>query len=832
MTARNFDRQTLWAVGGVCALVVWFFADAALGSGAFFVQDVMAQNVPFRHHLHAAVSRGTLPLWVPEINAGFPLFAEGQVGALYPPNLLFAMWLSPWQAVNASVVTHLMLAAATMVVLLRHLGSGLCGAIVGGLSYGLSGYLVVRAMSPNFLAVASLLPALLLFVDATVTEARRRPLLWASAIVALQCLAGHPQATAYGVGAAIIYAALRTRRGRLWGRVVWVAVIVAGAGACLAAVQLLPTFELASLSLRSEGVGFDRFVQMSMAPERLLTLLLPSLLGDASTGTYWGAQGDFFIQMCPYLGILALPLAGLALGERREASTFALGVIAAAGLILSLGKYTGLFELLYSLPPMRAFRIPTRFLLWWAVAGAALVGLGTDRLLQGPVRRRYWLVSACLLLLCIAVVATLLGRSSDLDVMAERMVRWRGQLIEELLRATLILGLFALLVVSNRWRQGLGRTGVGIVIPLVVLADLGGFGRGFNAVIDPSVYERVPQTVSAILLDQAPPTSPMTPDSGQALYRVASLVNESNSHLDWHSGWRRNLKDYRQYPETLRHYTGGLFGLANAEPGWSPLHLARHWEVAQGFPALFPLASVAYLVIPRPSTAHASHLRLPATSMFAVERVPVPLPRAYVVHEAIVIEDDEDRVRALLSNFDPFRRALLSSGQSMFAEEHGSLQAARVAAYDPTRVVIDLPRLTKTGYLILTDTAYPGWVARVDGEVTPIETANHVFRGVRVPPSARRVVFDFEPASLMVGGWLSCVAGLCWLGAFWWTRRRRAEDRQHVLQDSPTSELPVCSRAWLVQGVLILLLYGLAMRTSQWLSWSERLDVQKMIGAG
>jgi hypothetical protein len=858
VTGTRIQRPILWGSMGLCLVVAWFFADATLGGGAFFVQDVMVQNVPFRFYLHEALGRGELPLWVPQISAGFPLLAEGQVGALYPPNLLFALFLSPWQAVNASIVGHLMLAAVAMALFVRHLQTGVSGALTAGLTYGLSGYLVVRAMSPNFLAVAAWSPLLFLCVDAAITTDRRRPLLWAAAILALQLLAGHPQAAAYTGAAVLIYAALRTRRRSLM-RVVWVGSAVSG-GLWLAAVQVLPTLELMKHSARAGGLGFERFVQMSMAPERLVTLLLPSLLGDSSHGTYWGGAGDFFIQMCPYLGVLAVPLCWLALSERREAPTFALGVIAMAGLILSMGKFTGLFEILYELPVMRPLRIPTRFLLWWAMAGSALVGLGVDRLLSGPVRRRQWLASAVLLGLCLASCVVTIGALPSVQVAADlasvdvdRVGLWRSRLIGEAVRAASLLVLLAMLVLSGRWRRhAIGRRMVAVVLPLVVVADLSGFGRGFNSVIDAAVYETAPATAVAIHRDDQQTGAP---DSLPAVarFRIASVVTESNTGSDRHAGWRYDAKPYQVYPEALRHYTGGMFGLANALPGWSPLHLAQHRDLADNSPAILDLASVSYVVAPRPDLSDAgftdaavtdAYLPSGPTSSLVVRKVKDALPRAYVVTEAIVVEDRVVRLRALEAASDPTRRVVLSAGESMRQSGIPAI-AARISAYEPTHVEVELPPRERDAYLVLTDADYPGWIATVDGEPVPIETANHMFRGVRLVPTAQRVEFDYAPASFRLGMWLSIAGIMCWI---WLFRRSREHDlaREHDLtcaQPGPGSravaaagklaavEPPICSRAWLIQGAFIFILYGLAIRTEEWLAWSTRLNVQTLLGS-
>ena len=107
-------------VAGLALAVAGFFPHVVIDWGVLFVQDMMVQNVPFRHFLHEALAAGRLPLWEPRINAGFPLFAEGQVGALYPPNWIGAALLSPAQAVTWSVLVHLWAAAAPCRTLRRY----------------------------------------------------------------------------------------------------------------------------------------------------------------------------------------------------------------------------------------------------------------------------------------------------------------------------------------------------------------------------------------------------------------------------------------------------------------------------------------------------------------------------------------------------------------------------------------------------------------------------------------------------------------------------------------------------------------------------------------
>lgn len=78
--------------------------------------------------------------------------------------------------------------------------------------------------------------------------------------------------------------------------------------------------------------------------------------------------------------------------------------------------------------------------------------------------------------------------------------------------------------------------------------------------------------------------------------------------------------------------------------------------------------------------------------------------------------------------------------------------------YAPERVEIKVDA-EAPGYLILTDSWYPGWEATIDGEPVPIYQADLLFRAVAVDAGHHRVVFVFRPVSLLIGAGMS-LAGL------------------------------------------------------------------------
>jgi Na+/proline symporter len=128
-----------------------------------------------------------------------------------------------------------------------------------------------------------------------------------------------------------------TSRGAAIGIVAGGVVAIAGiTGAGLAAVQLLPLYELGTFSFRGGGVSYEYASQYSFPPAQLLSLLLPAFF--VVNGQYWGLWSHW--EVFAYAGIapLVLALAGVALGRHRLVVFFL--VLALGSLALALGEHS------------------------------------------------------------------------------------------------------------------------------------------------------------------------------------------------------------------------------------------------------------------------------------------------------------------------------------------------------------------------------------------------------------------------------------------------------------------------------------------------------------
>ena len=67
------------------------------------------------------------------------------------------------------------------------------------------------------------------------------------------------------------------------------------------------------------------------------------------------------------------------------------------------------------------------------------------------------------------------------------------------------------------------------------------------------------------------------------------------------------------------------------------------------------------------------------------------------------------------------------------------------------------------GYLVLADTWYPGWQAKVDGEITEIIHADYLFRAIEVPEGTHQIEFKYVPNSFYIGLTLSIIGWGLWI---------------------------------------------------------------------
>jgi hypothetical protein len=337
--------------------------------------DAFVYFYPQRVFLAESLRQGHLPLWDPDLFLGVPFLANPQAAVLYPLSWLFL--IGPVEtAYTVQLVLHAFLAAFFTYLLARHaFGAQPLAAVVGGLAFAFGGFAVGQAGHLNQISAAAWLPAVLLAYDRFVVTRRPHWVALGALALALQLLAGHPQETYMSLIVLGIFGVVRAPW-RSPRTLAWCAIggiVLCLLGAVLAAAQLLPTLELAPLSIRGEGVNWPDAVAGSLPPYLAVRALLPPYWLPVASTEYLG-----------YVGVtpIALGLLAVMLGRSRPVLFGVL--ISFLGLFLSLGENNNSYQTIFtSVPGFDTFRVPARWLLLWDFGVALLAALGADWIGRG-----------------------------------------------------------------------------------------------------------------------------------------------------------------------------------------------------------------------------------------------------------------------------------------------------------------------------------------------------------------------------------------------------------------------------------------------------------------
>ena len=160
-------------------------------------------------------------------------------------------------------------------------------------------------------------------------------------------------------------------------------------------------------------------------------------------------------------------------------------------------------------------------------------------------------------------------------------------------------------------------------------------------------------------------------------------------------------------------------------------------------------------------------------------------PRAYLVHQVLPAADEPTALTLVQSDArvqrgeaaviegeitDNALRVALQPTAATTAGRQPTTDEATITHYQPEEVVVQTES-SRAAFLVLSDTAFPGWQAAVDGQAAPLYITNYLFRGVAVPAGRHTVSFQYAPASWQAGLWLSSL-GLLVLGTLLWYQLR------------------------------------------------------------
>lgn len=790
-------RPPLWVLGLYLILPFLAFPEIIFGGQTLYRTDISWIHYPGHIFMADEWLAGRIPLWDPYRQGGVPMLAEPQIGVLYPLRALFLSPLSPSLELSLFILLHFSLAGLFTYIMARSLRLSQAAATLAGLVFGFGGFLMAQVSNLNIMSGAAWLP-LILF--AVIQATRRRS--WLTALLAglplaLQILTAHSQIVFYTLVTVAGYGVYRLavdfltgpplqrhnlRYALHTGLLVTVMILI---GMLLAAPQLLPSSELLQFTLRSQDRGLDLLTENSLAPLMWLNLLVPSAFGNNVIGF---KGGDPFQEVFTYVGFMPLLLAVVGLRARRPDQHFFL-LLLASTVLLALGDHTPLYrDVLQYLPGFDLFRIPARWLMVVTLALAVLAGFGLDTLLEKGVSRR-----ALAIFLGVGLILTV--GLVMIWTFSANLLNWSSQINEPYrkLAAAFLSKDFTPDPIYQqrlllRWAFGLNTpaflllANLAITAALIILLAVGRInGHKFAGL-----------TLLAVSLDLllagGTAINPVKPEerwqvlSGGARY-VLERVGADRVFPLGVSGEDESVRNLGQYfPSAYRVHSASGYS--------SPLKLARYetfLDKADPVQAIRVLG-VRYLLTEGQMGADVAAtypLVYSDAHSFVYENEEV-LPRAFVVHQMIQAGSPAEALAHFQRRtLDPHQTVVLESESQatpLALTPTGSPASSSAAIITENPQYLELKAtLSGDGYLVLLDTFFPGWVATLDSQATPIYRADYLGRAVFVPAGEHTVRFEYRPWSFRLGAWLALLA-LVVLGVVVFLSRRTMDKPEIILQ--------------------------------------------------
>lgn len=372
-------RRDIVAVGLLSLLVLAFFHQAVFTGRVYYQEDIAIQMLPLRVFASDCLKRGELPLWCPNVYAGYPVAAEGQLGLFYPLNLLFLLPIPAWNTFTSLVVLHYWLAALFTYACARRFKLSPHAAVLSAITFTFCAHTVRHLFHMAYLNGLVWLPLALMCCELTRQRTRAREALLTAAVLTVQCYAGHIQVVFLSAVMLLVYVAgalwatPRVGRGRLAALFALSAVLTVG----LTAIYWMPLLHLVGGSIRS-AADIALSTSLSMPPSHWIGLLIQQM-ADHRTGI---AEPETLWESACYLGLVPLALVCIALVREKSQTARVFAVTLLLSAVFAMGKYTPIYDHLAALPPFSFFRSPSKFLLLFSLSAAMLAGFGLDTLSQ------------------------------------------------------------------------------------------------------------------------------------------------------------------------------------------------------------------------------------------------------------------------------------------------------------------------------------------------------------------------------------------------------------------------------------------------------------------
>lgn len=739
------------------------------------LSDAISQFWIWRNLAIDLLKKGQNPLWNPYSLCGSPLVPIFHSSLFSPFNLLFFLF-DKLKAMSLIVIFQPLLSLFFMYFFLRELKLSCLSSLFGSIVFGFSGFMLAWLEWGNIGHTLLWLPFFLWLTEKLKRTKKEIYLMILIIALGISLSAGHPQTFFYCFCVWFCYFIWTN-----WERIKWksfcAATVITGVFILCFAFLIIPAGYSFLSSIRPVENYISRENYGFFPPLHIITFLAPDFFGNPATGNWWG-KGFNYQEQIGYFGLLPLGLVLFCfyLNEKKENRVLFWKILFLVSFLLAL-KYP-LSWLIYFLKiPLLSTASASRILMINTFSGAVLAAFGLEKITKENIKifcQTFLLPTLVILSYGLAAIISyfLAKREIKVDIYSDQAINgfnlFANQMkvgLRNLVLPILLLFLLYCLTAGSAFfkknKRSLNFFRMAIV--LLTIGELFRFGWKYNPFVKKEFY--FPQTSITQYLQK---------EMGLArLEREKAEVLPPNMWIPF------DLYSASGYdPVYPLSYAKFLSIFSKTDGNFSP---SRYAEIDTYSSFLFNLSGIKYVlaikrnklgvVDQRGDISYKFNLpqfeKVYEKGSLVVLKNKEAFPRLFWAKTLFFSKDDESATQKILENISNLKETAI-----LTVNNHESFKLANqrwqnnneqnkisIETYQSGMVVLDVE--TKSdGFLVMTDTFFPGWEAFIDGVKTKIYKVDIAFRGIEIPSGKHKVIFKYRPFLLKESSVISCFSFL------------------------------------------------------------------------
>lgn len=682
-------------------------------------------------------------MWNPYYFVGMPLLANFQSAVFSYVNILFLFFSKPF-AWSLGVMLSSLLTMLAMYVFLRHKKCAPISSLLGAIVFSLSGFEIAWMEYNVHGHTALFLPLLLLSIDKIFAN-KLRYLFLLPFFVAFQIFAGYIPVVIYSYLICFFYILWfygipQLRQKKIDKKTIYLAIFWF-LGIMIAAIQILPGFELTKNSVRS----IDQVVSASNASflplKNLITFFAPDFFGNPVTGNYFGSAYYDNFYLFIGTGTLILVFFTLLYLKKCKEVLFWWGTVVFSFILIFKNPIGLILEKLLFL----SGGVAAKALFITDFSLALLAGFGFDLFLKEEAKKRKKIFISIILLFILFLFCLLsamkLGQNYQTVAIRNLAIPFFG----------LFFSSVALLMMIKFPKVNLLRYLFLFIISSQLLY---------------SAKKYLPFSKIELLFPKTPVIEYLqnqTKDSPPFRVELGKVIPQ-NFLMSY------GIQTSSGYDALLPKRTAEFFSILQIKE--IDRRLSRVWLIENYNSPLFPLLNTKYILVkkinkegyftPEGDSPFQFEPGKRFKKVFEDKTVMVYedklfYPRALLIYDFVIADTPTKMLSYLNSKIDFTKTVILEKPINISQTGTGIVE---LISDNPLKKVMRV-ETDKPGVLFIAENYFPGWKAYINGSDSEILRANYTFMALVVPSGKSEIDLIYQPKSFSLGARIS---GISFLG--------------------------------------------------------------------